>query len=350
MGDIVSGRRGLETIVGLTGGAFFHGVGRGSGVFARIGREAGGLYVLGIEPPGGTLTSELDLKVRVTRPGVTVRSPQQVVPPAPLTRWPDSKRALGFTLRQPRQATELPMKLTAYTLRGHDDLRLKTVIAAELALPVSQAIDLAWGFEVLDRGRVIADAFDHGLPRGSSATEGGVMLVTAASLPAGRYTLRFAAIDGAGRRGSVEHPIAVGLRMTHASMGQAASPERLYFSDLLVGTEVDERFQPRLQFTAATGVVSALLELYGGPQSGLDRAAVEFEVRGLDGATRSATRVAPMAADGGYRTVAIAELPLARLSPGSYELFGKVLLDGRPVGMVRRQLTVTSASIAQSKD
>ena len=129
-----------------------------------------------------------------------MRTPQQVVPPRPLTTWPDPKRALGYTLRQPRLASELPIKVAAYTVRGSADLRLKTVIAAELALPVGQATDLAWGFEVRDKGRIIADAFDHGLPHGSSATTDGVMLVTAASLPAGatrcdlpRWTPRAAA-------------------------------------------------------------------------------------------------------------------------------------------------------------
>lgn len=347
MGDTDSGRRGLETLTGLTGGALFSGVARGTGIFERIGREARGLYVLGVEPDAGSLpTKPLDLRVRVKRPGLTVRSPQQVVPPAPLTQWPDARRAVGYTLRQPRPATELPMKVTAYTVRGSADLRLKTVIAAELALPVGQAMDLAWGFEVLDKGRVIADAFDHGLPHGSSATPDGVMLVTAASLPAGTYQLRFAAMDGAGRRGSVDHPITVGLRMTHAGLGGNQTPERLYFSDLLIGEDVDDRFQPRLSFRPDGGRISALVELYGGPQSGADRATVEFDVRGMDGATRLATRVTPAAAEGAFRRVAIAQLPLARLSPGNYELHAKVLVDGRAVGLVRRQITIGPGAMA----
>jgi hypothetical protein len=234
-------------------------------------------------------------------------------------------------------------------VRGSADLRLKTVIAAELALPVGQAMDLAWGFEVLDKGRVIADAFDHGLPHGSSETPDGVMLVTAASLPAGSYMLRFAAMDAAGRRGSVEHPITVGLRMTHAGLGSAQTPERLYFSDLLVGQEVNGRFQPRLQFASGSGQISALVELYGGAQSGVDRSTVEFDVRGLDGATRMATRQEPAMAGGDFRRVAIAQLPLERLSPGSYELHAKVLVDGRAVGAVRRQLSITAAPAAPSQ-
>lgn len=350
MGDAESGMRGLETLVGLTGGALFRGVSRGTGVFERISREASGLYVLGVEPEASTpLTAPLDLSVHVKRKGLTVRSPQQVVPPAPLTAWPDPKRALGFTLRQPRPATELPLKVTTYTVRGSADLRLKTLIAAELALPVGQAMDLAWGFEVRDKGRVIADAFDNGLPHGSSATPDGVMLVTAVSLPAGTYTLRFAAMDGAGRRGSVDHPITVGLRMTHAGLGDNATPERLYFSDLLLGQDVDNRFQPRLQFPADAGTISALLELYGGPQSGMDRATVEFDVRGMDGATRVTLRASPSKAEGEFRSVAIAQLPVARLSPGNYELHAKILIDGHAVGLVRRQLSITPGAMARAQ-
>jgi hypothetical protein len=348
--DSSSGMVGLGTLTGMTGGMLFRGVAEGHGVWERIDRESGGLYVLGVEPEAGTLPTEpLDLRVRVKRPGLVVRSPQQVVPPASLTTWPDARRALGYTLRQPRPATELPLKVATYTVRGSHDLRLKTVIAAELSLPVGQAMDLAWGFEVLDHGRVIADAFDRGLPHGSSATPDGVMLATAVSLPAGTYTLRFAAVDHSGRRGSVEHPISVGLRMTHAGLGTAQSPARLYFSDLLVGQDVEERFQPRLQFTADSGDISALLELYGGSESGINRVAVEFDIRGLDGVTRLTRRVAPATADGDFRRVAFAQLPVERLSPGSYQLYANVLLDGRAIGSVRRQLEITSRAMASAR-
>ena len=214
-------------------------------------------------------------------------------------------------------------------------------------MPVGQAMDLAWGFEVLDKGRVIADAFDRGLPHGSSATADGVMLVTAVSLPAGTYTLRFAAIDNAGRRGSVEHPITVGLRMTHVGLGGSVRPSACYFSDLLVGQDVGERFQPRLQLPADAGDISTLLELYGGAESGIDRASVEFDVRGLDGATRMTTRVAAVKAEGDFRRVAFAQLSSSRLRPGGYELHAKVMVDGRAVGSVRRQISITPGAMAQ---
>jgi VWFA-related protein len=341
MGDHDSGAIGLGALTGMTGGVLLKTVGTGDEVWRRVERESSGLYVLGVEPPAGNVPTEaLKLQVRVKRSGLTVRSPQHVVPPAALPTWPDQRRALGYTLRQPRPATELPLRVATYTLRGNDNLRLKTIIAADLALPLGMTADLAWGFEVMDKGRVIADAFDHGLPPGSTETLGGVMLVTSASLPAGRYLLRFAVIDAAGRRGSVEHPIAVGLRMTHEAATSAAVPERLYFSDLLVGQDVGNRFQPRLELASDSGALSALLELYGGQDSGIGKSTVEFDVRGLDGATRVATRVTPAVADGDFRRVAVAHLPVDRLRPGAYELHAKVLVEGRAVGAVRRQITV----------
>jgi hypothetical protein len=128
--------------------------------------------------------------------------------------------------------------------------------------------------------------------------------------------------------------------MTHEAATSAAVPERLYFSDLLVGQDVGNRFQPRLELASDSGALSALLELYGGQDSGIGKSTVEFDVRGLDGATRVATRVTPAVADGDFRRVAVAHLPVDRLRPGAYELHAKVLVEGRAVGAVRRQITV----------
>ena len=137
--------------------------------------------------------------------------------------------------------------------------------------------------------------------------------------------------------------------MTHAGLGAGQTPERLYFSDLLVGQNAGEQFQPRLQMASDGGSISALLELYGGAESGVDRATVEFDVRGLDGATRVATRVEPARADGDFRYVAFAQLPAARLIPGSYEIHAKVLIEGRVVGSVRRQISITAGAMARAQ-
>ena len=331
MGDHDAGLEGLGTLSGITGGVIFRNVGRSPEVLKRIERESSGMYVLGVEPEPGTSSSKpLDIKVRVKRSGLTVRTPQIVIASVPLAAWSSPKRAIGYTLRQPRLATELPMRLTSYTFRGSDPRRLKIIVAAELALPLAATVDLSWGFEVLDRGRVVADAFDYGLPMGSTATADTVVLVTACALPPGRYSLKFAVMDKAGRRGSVEHPLEVGLRQ--------ADP--VQFSDLLVGNDDGETFRPQLEFKPGTNELSALVEVYGNELVGADQLTVEFDLRGLDGITRSTTRVRPNATEGSQRLVATTQLPVGGLATGSYNLHAKVMVSGRPIGMVRRQLTI----------
>lgn len=331
MGDVDSGLRGLGTLTGLTGGVMFRSVGQSPGIFDRIMRETTGLYVLGIEPDAGTPpTKALDIKVRVKRPGLTVRTPEQVVMSRRVDAWSSPRRAIGYTLRQPRAATELPMRVTSYTFRGTDARRLKAIIAAELALSPAAAVDLTWGYEVLDQGRVVADALDHGLPSGSGGTSDSVILVTACALPPGRYTLRFAVIDAAGRRGSVEHPLEVGLRDT----------DLVQFSDLLVGTDEGQRFRPQVEFQPGSSTLAALLELYDSGLVRPEQLEVEFDLRGLDGIARRTARVRPLATNSERRLVATAHLSLDRLPAGSYNVHAKVLVSGQPVGMVRRQVTV----------
>ena len=73
---------GSQLLAGLTGGAVFHAVARAEGVVARIERETMGGYVVGVEPPKGTRRNKpLEVRVQVKLPGVTVRSPEHVVPP-----------------------------------------------------------------------------------------------------------------------------------------------------------------------------------------------------------------------------------------------------------------------------
>jgi len=73
---------GSHFLAGLTGGAVFHAVARTEGVIERIERETMGVYVVGLQLPEGTPRNEaLKVRVQVKRAGVTVRSPEHVVPP-----------------------------------------------------------------------------------------------------------------------------------------------------------------------------------------------------------------------------------------------------------------------------
>ena len=73
---------GSHLLAGLTGGAVFNAVARAQGVVERIERETTGVYVVGLNLPEGTpRNTPLKVHVQVKRAGMTVRSPEHVVPP-----------------------------------------------------------------------------------------------------------------------------------------------------------------------------------------------------------------------------------------------------------------------------
>ena len=66
---------GLTTMTGMTGGAYYAGVGRATGVFDRIKTEIANDYELGIETIPADADGKLrDVTVKVNRPDVSVRA------------------------------------------------------------------------------------------------------------------------------------------------------------------------------------------------------------------------------------------------------------------------------------
>jgi VWFA-related protein len=323
-------QEGLNTLTGMTGGVLFKGVGTAAGVFERIERETRGAYVLGVEPPAGVARDDaLQVQVKVKSKGLTVRTPRQVVPTAKLERVADSRRAIGLTLRQPRPATALPLRVSTYTVRGTDAQRLKVIVSAQLPGAGVEASELAWGLEVLDGERVMADSFsDRPSPEAAAAKTD--TIVTAIEVPPGKYTMRFAVVDTAGRRGSVEHPLAVGLRDAGG----------VQLSDLIVGVEHGEAFEPHTQLQATPAPVRLILEVYATDEAQLESAAVEFALTAPDGTSRAVTRVAATQTDNVYRRVAQANLTLPEVPPGTYTAAATVLVNRRPVGRVTRAIAV----------
>jgi hypothetical protein len=323
-------QEGLNTLTGMTGGVLFKGVGTAAGVFERIERETRGAYVLGVEPPAGVARDDaLQVQVKVKSKGLTLRTPRQVVPTAKLERVADSRRAIGLTLRQPRPATALPLRVSTYTVRGTDAQRLKVIVSAQLPGAGVEASELAWGLEVLDGERVMADSFsDRPSPEAAAAKTD--TIVTAIEVPPGKYTMRFAVVDTAGRRGSVEHPLAVGLRDAGG----------VQVSDLIVGVEHGEAFEPHTQLQATPAPVRLILEVYATDEAQLESAAVEFALTAPDGTSRAVTRVAATQTDNVYRRVAQANLTLPEVPPGTYTAAATVLVNRRPVGRVTRAIAV----------
>jgi VWFA-related protein len=328
-------QNGLDYLAGMTGGVVLNAIGGARGVLDRIARETSGSYVIGVEPPPGAPRNKpLAVTVKLKREGLTVRSPRQVATAAAGSRKlaGSPKETLGSLLHDPRLATDLPLRVTSYTAQGVDFDRVKTLIVAELD-PSPNATEAVWGFEVHDGPRVISDAFD----KVTLKTLAGEPVVTSASLPPGKYTMRFGMVDDRGRRASVDRPLTLGLHL--------ASAGDLEFSDVFAGIAAGGHFKPRITVDPGAGQVVALLEVYGASKEALDNVAVEFALHGEDGANRAATRArVQLAANTGVpKGIAQGALQLGHAGPGLYTVTAALLLNGKPVGFTKRELVVGPA-------
>src|SRR4029079_15432457 len=131
-------------------------------------------------------------------------------------------------------------------------------------------------FEVHDGPRVISDAFDKVTLKALA----GEPVVTSASLPPGKSTMRFGMVDDQGRRASIDRPLTLGLHL--------ASGGDLEFSDVFAGVATGVHSNPRIPVDASYGPLVALLEVYGASSAAFDDVAVEFALHGDDGANRAA--------------------------------------------------------------
>lgn len=144
----------------------------------------------------------------------------------------------------------------------------------------------------------------------------------AAQVAPGRYSLRGAIVDGAGRAGSVELPITVGMR-------QAGDYQ---FSDLIVGTATDG-FTPTARVSAPS--VTAILELYAANAERFEGLTVDLQLtRGNDVLASAGTKMTTTSFAQQRIAEGVIRMPYA--GSGSYQVVAVVKLNGRPVAQLMR--------------
>ncbi len=329
---------GLDTLAATTGGVVLNAVARGVGMMQLIGRETSGSYVLGVEPPPELPGNEpLEVTVHVSRPGLTIRSPKILIPPSSgaSTRAQTAgalKTRIIDLLRQPRVATDVPLRVSSYCTAGAEPGTLKTVIVAELQESGRDAGKLTWGFEIRGGDRVAGGAYN--LTKAGDPEASRQVLFAATQLAPGSYSLRLATLDTAGRRASVEHSLEVGLFRAGD----------LHVSDLFVGRVVDGHFQPRITIDPGAEQLAAFLEVYRTGAAPSGPVSVEFTLRGRDGASRSATRAPVRLVQGEPTTVVQAVLPLAHTGPGLYDVVATLLDGTAPIASVERHVVLAGTT------
>jgi VWFA-related protein len=315
---------GLTTMTGLTGGAYYAGVGSATGVMERIRTEITNDYELGLETgaadAGGRL---LDVAVKVTRPGLSVRARKQVVLAKEDAAAGDPVLTL---LAQPTDVADLPIALASYTTRGVEPTTLRVLLSAEISgVPATGASE--WAFAVFDRNKVIADGRQELTGEGSRRT-----ITTSLQLPPGRYRIRLAATAADGRSGSIDAPLPVGLR----------AAGKLQMSDLIVGTSMSGRMQPQRRIVQGQRL-AALFETLSPDVAALEKTRIAMEIIPAPGGDPVQRLL--MASRSGASDVLLlseAQIDTTALAPGRYVASAIALVDGQPVGRVSRLFEVVA--------
>lgn len=331
--------RGLEMLAGYTRGAIFPVGGSADAVFQRLEEELSGYYMLGVEStPADGDGRRHGIKVSVRRRGANVRARREFVIGSRTAKNETLDERLQRLLRSPFASSDLPLRLATYAFRDTTSGKVRVVVATEIANGEKAAADVAIGFALIDRdGKVAASGVQRATRALAEGARGPVLEhLGALSVDPGSYTLRLAAIDGDGRRGSIEHPT------------QAWQMSNVPFAvgDLVVAdapAKAGDPLRPSVEPRLASGRLGAYLELYADPPAALEEAQVRIEIAAdeTSAALASGAGVVSPTGDPTSRAVS-AVVPVAALPPGHYVARAIVTRGAQKVGQLVRPLQIAA--------
>ena len=325
---------GLDTLSGASRGARFRIVGSGEGVFVRVARELSGYYLLGFEPTAEDKDGRPHrIRVEVKRPDVTVRARAQftIAPVADTagggsavgSRTSSDPRAdqLIALLRSPAVDPGVPLRVAAYATPGTTAGKVQVIVGADVGAPTTVATEMHVGLWLVDAsGKVAGNQLASVKLQPATADDPQPLrFLGNLEVPAGDYTLRFAAIDPDGRQGSVHHTVRARL----ATAGGVSA------SDLIV-TEVarGQGVRPEVHLELDTPALQAMVELSATDAKQLNDARVTFEVaESADGGAIVSERGRLGNVSGGRRPVS-AVMDVGVLPPGQYVARAVVRVPG----------------------
>lgn len=323
---------GLGNVASMTGGAFFMASGTGAGIFQRVSNDIHHFYEIAVESEPDDLNADnLAVDVKVTRSGAKVRNRRRVLLPAKTLNANVDR--LSEMLRQPVDVSEVPMALSAYTMRGDDPSTLRTIVGLEAGRSVNTGPS-EWGFAVFNGGNVVAT----GRQKLDRATGPWAAAMSAKLLP-GHYRLRAAIVDGQGRAGVVERALDVGLR----------GNEQMQFSDLLIGVaDANGRLQPSSRIPKGAAL-SALLEVMSADPTLLGNVRTVIEI--IPGGSATPVKRFMMGARNGTSALIATnqvQIETAELSVGRYTAVATPMLADQPLGKVSRIFEIVPIEPAQN--
>jgi VWFA-related protein len=332
---------GLEAFAARSRGTLFRVVTNPLYIFERLRHEISSHYMLGVEPTERDRDGRPhQIRVEVGRKGVEVRARRQV---QYAVRTPNNWSrdvVMARVLRSPAAATELPMRFSTYTFRDTAPGKVKLILAAEIdPESMEKELDLAIGFAVFDSvGKVALAGQERKIY--SANTTLPIRYELAVGVDPGNYRVRLAAVDMAGKSGSVEREVtAFGMTNHEFALGD------LVLNSVRPGANNDLRTPVVLQ--VSEGQLAAFTELYTNSPGALDDTKVVFEV------ADTADGPALQTSDAEFRErpdktarQALALVPVGALPPGRYIARAIISRGGQNVGKLSRPFDVVPGARA----
>ncbi len=329
---------GLDTIVGMNGGARYRVVAGADFAFERIAREIAGYYLLAVEAdPLDRDGRPHKIRVRVGRPDVQVRSRAEftIAPPEPAAAEPGER--VARMLKTGGVSRDLPIRVSTQSMRERADDRLNVYVRVDVGRFVTGAADLLVGLAVInaagrEAGTVVESKSVTPLALGDETVWPYSKLLV---LEPGVYTLRVAVTDRDGTMGSAVHRF-------EARLGKG---EGVQFSDLLM-LDGEQRATDQL-LTIVDGRLRSTrlgtyVEVY--PDRGRAVSKITFALAPGPGDPAIVTvegLLRPAAPDGRVR--ASAEIDLQLFKAGDYVATATAFDGDQPVGRVSRPFRLDPA-------
>jgi tetratricopeptide (TPR) repeat protein len=332
--------RGLETVAGAARGAVFRITAKPDWAFGRVASETSAYYLLSFEPDTADRDGKPhEIRVRVQRAGVTVRSRGEFVVGGARAAPKTAEEDVRALLTSPLLMSTLPLRVGAFVMRDAATTSVRTLVAADIDAGVTAPAEVTLGLTMSDAaGKVVGGFVKKETLKPYGSGPGACLKFSEAILVnPGLYTLKLAAVDSKGRRGSAVHSVV-------AEIPRAGGVET---SDLLLidpsGGEA-EGGAPAVTSTIAGESVGLYMEIYYPRSLSVKQVQVTLEIGSNAESPALFTRSAAVVDRPAQRRWVAAEVidaPL--LPPGDYVARALVVLDGRPVGRALRLFHMAAA-------
>ena len=337
--------RGLEMLSSMTRGTLYLVTAGANFAFERLAAELSGYYLLGVESrPEDSDGERRRLRVSVGRQDVTVRARREFVMATRRAEPLTPQQQLFRALRSPAAMVELPLRVATYAYQDAASPKVRVLVASEIGASSETPGEVTIAFTLIGPDGEVAAG---GMQRVTASPEdgpAGLVLHHASGLEVdpGRYTLKLAAIDGEGRRGSVEHLVQA-WQMTGVPLA---------VSDLILDdtpATAGDWLRPRVEAQLGGDELAAYLEVYGELPESLEGVQAEIQVaRERSGETLVAGpgRLVPLEAPnrrGVSATVRVGALP-----PGRYVARAVITRGDEKVGELARTFRISTASASAS--